>query len=593
MIFAAVVPLASARDLNNNTQGQLSVQQTTSHQGKQSGWTLQWSHNYGGMGHSQFAQPVGDIDGDEVNEVIVGGYENSGMCRILSYDAAQQTYVEEYHWTYPGGSYDIPTGACVVDLNGDGILELIVTWGFSGADGVYAYDWDGTTLTVLDRYDGVGVDFLYDCYACDYNMDGTTEVLFTNAPYYGSDNIHVGALAWENDHFVLQTSWNCPGGSNMECCMVSSGDVFNNGKTTLIADITNHASGTTLGTWALTWDTDTQSFDAMQVWNNYGGATVYGSGVADINGDGTPEIGIGSDSDPEGWLFEWNGTAFNEVWNGYYPGQYWVIESVALGDADNDGKNEFCFGTGQVHIIAWNGTGYYEKATLTEPQSMEAGMNIGDFDTDGLNELKGAEIIYGGTEWIWKYISPDTVPPVTTCTLDGSMDGPEYITDVTVTLNAVDNGSGVDRTMYNLDATSWNRYTTPFIVSSNGTHTVQYYSVDKAGNTEATQSVTFVISHHALLQLSVKGGVGITLTITSTAHTDQTMVPWSIMLQGGVIFVGKDGASGTILQLKSGGEVSKKLTVLGFGKTAIAVSAGSLEKNSTGRMLLFFVIGVK
>jgi len=573
--------------------GQASVRGNEFGGGSRSGWTVQWSHDYGGMGHSQLAQPVGDLDGDGVNEIVIGGYESTGMCRIISYDAAQKTYVEEYSWTYPGGSYDIPTGACMLDLNGDGILELVVTWGFSGADGVYAYDWDGTTLTTLDRYDGVGVDFLYDCLACDYNMDGTTEVLFTNAPYYGSDNIHVGGLVWEDDHFVLQTSWSCPGGLGMECCMVSSGDVFNNGKTTLIADITNHASGTTLGTWALTWNTDTQSFDATQVWDNYGGATVYGSCVGDINGDGTPEIGIGSDSDPEGWLFEWDGSAFQEVWNGNYPGQYWVIESVDIGDADNDGKNEFCFGTGQVHIIAWDGTQYYEKATLTQPQAMEAGMNVGDFDSDGLNELKGAEIIYGGVEWIWKYISPDSVPPVSTCTLEGSMDGTEYISDVTVTLNATDNGSGVDRIMYKLDDATWVQYAAAFIVSANGTHTVLYYSVDKAGNTEATHTATFVISHHALLQLSVKGGIGVTLTVKCTANTDQTMIPWSIMPHGGVIIVGKDGASGTILQLKSGAEATKKLSVFGFGKTTISVTAGTAERNATGRMILFFVIGVK
>jgi hypothetical protein len=224
---------------------------------------------------------------------------------------------------------------------------------------------------------------------------------------------------------------------------------------------------------------------------------------------------------------------------------------------------------------------------------MEAGMNIGDFDTDGLNELKACEIIYGGKEYIWKYISPDSIPPVTTCTLAGSMDGSEYISDVTVTLNATDTESGVDHSMYKLDSAAWTRYAAPFIVSDNGTHTVQYYSVDKAGNTETTKNTTFVISHHTLLRISVKGGVGIVVTINSTSHTDQTMVPWSISLHGGVIIVGKHGASGTILQLKSGAEVTKKLSVIGFGKTTISVTAGNLERNATGRMILFFVVGVK
>jgi hypothetical protein len=595
MVFAAVVPLASASSMIGNTHGQASVQQASSNAGVRSGWTLQWSHAYGGMGHSQLAQCVGDLDQDGVNEVIVGGYENSGMCRIISYDAAQQTYVEEHAWYVPGGSYHIPTGACILDLNEDGILELCVAWGYTGADGLYAYTWDGTTLTTLDWYHGTGVDWLYDCYACDYNDDVTVEILISNAPNMGTGPYHVTALGWnpDTDKFYYQTSWACPGGSNMECPMVWSGDVDNDGLTEVIADVSEQ-NFATAGTWALNWNTDTQSWDGVPVWTNYGGATVYGDGVADIDGDGTPEIGIGSyGGTPQGWLFEWDGSTYQQVWNGQYPSGEPVIESVALGDADNDGQNEFCFGTQQVHIIAWDGSAYYEEASL-ETGSMLAGMNIYDFDTDGLNELKACEIMGGtGSEFIWKYVSPDSTPPMTTCTLEGEMDGSEYISDVTVTLNATDIGTGVDHIMYKLDSAGWTRYAAPFVISDNGTHTVQYYSVDKAGNTEATKSTTFVISHHALLKLSVKGGVGVTLTITNTAHTDQTMVPWSIMLHGGAIIVGKEGASGTLLQLKSGAEVTKKLSVIGFGKTTISVTAGDVERNATGRMILFFVIGVK
>jgi hypothetical protein len=596
MFAAAVLPLTEA--INNKstslggTLNQTDLQKEMQNQGSRDGWTLQWSHAYGGNGHSEFAQPVGDLDGDGRNEFVIGGYENSGICRIMYYNTTQKTYVQKYAWQEAGGD---PSGACIADLNGDGSLILVVSWVYSSADGVYAYKFDGTTLTKLDWYHGIGTDFVYDVYAVDYNQDGNLEVLISNAPYYGGHTQHVIALGWDtvNQQFYYETAWSCPGGANMECCMVSSGDVFNNGKTTIIADVTNHNDGTTAGTWALTWNTNNQSWDAMQVWNNYGGAGVYGSGVADINGDGTPEIGVGSDNTPQGWLFEWDGTTFHEVWNGQYPGQYSVIESVALGDADNDGHNEFCFGTGHVHIIGWNGTGYYEKATLTDPTYMLAGMNIGDFDTDGKNELKGCEIIGGtGSEFIWKYIQPDTTPPVTTCHLEGQMNGNIYISNVTVTLTATDNGSGVDFTKYKLDTGSWMTYTAPFLVTTDGDHVLSFYSQDNAGNVEATQNATFTIMHHPDVTLTVKGGFGFSLTIMNSGSISYTKLPWGITLDGKHIMKGKT-MSGTILSLDPGKTRTFKDKVFGFGKTGITVDVGGVQKTYTAFVFLIFVIGVK
>jgi hypothetical protein len=596
MVFTAVLPIATmaqvksinATEKMNNSP----VPNGTPLLGPRDGWTLQWSHAFGGNGHSQHAQPVGDLDKDGVNEVIMGGYENSGICRIYSYDKTQQTYVEEYSWFVPGGSYHSPSGACIADLDKDGTLELCVSWGYSDADGVYAYHWDGSTLTQLDYYHGTGVDFIFDIYACDYNDDGNTEVLIANAPNMGTGPYHVTALGWQSNHFVYQTSWTCPGGSAMECPMVWSGDVDNDGKTEVIADVSN-AQTATAGTWALNWNTDTESWDAVQVWSNYGSATVYGDSVGDIDGDGTPEIGIGSyGGTPQGWLFEWDGSAFQQVWNGQYPGGQPPIEAVAIGDGDNDKHNEFIVGAEFVHIIGWNGSAYIEEATFTDPTGMLAGMIIGDTDTDGQNEVKGCEILSGtGSEFIWKYI--DTTPPATTCILTGEMDGPVYISNVTVTLNAADAGTGVNYTMYKLDGGASTHYTEPFIVANNGTHIVTYYSVDNLGNTESPRNTTFEISHHAIREVTVRGGIGVTLTIKNTGIANQMMIPWSISLKGGLIILGKNGKSGAIRQLNASEEVKEKLMVLGFGKTTITATAGSLEKNATGRMILFLVVGVK
>jgi hypothetical protein len=585
MIAVALLPHMGALGTKASSIGGSSIQD-------RGGWTLQWSHAYGGNGEAEFAQPIGDVDGDGVVETIMGGYDVNPEARIMHYDAAQKTYVQEYSWDQAGG---VPSGASIADLNQDGSPLLCVSWAYSSADGVYAYRYDGTTLTQLDYYHGTGVDFVFDIYACDYNDDGSLEILIANAPNMGSGSYHVTALGWNIDtqKFYYETSWACPGGSNMECPMVWSGDVDNDGLTEVIADVSNGQSSTA-GTWALNWNSDTQTWEGVPVYQNYGSSTVYGDGVADINGDGTPEIGIGCyGGTPQGWLFEWDGSAYQLVWNGQYPGQWPTIESVALGDADNDGKNEFCFGTGYVHIIGWNGNSYYEKATLTDPTGMLAGMNIGDCDSDGKNELKGCEILSGtGSEFIWKYVEPDTVPPVTTCELDGQMNGNTYVSNVTVTLTATDNGSGVDYTKYKLDLGTWTTYAGSFIVTDDGGHTLSFYSVDHAGNTEATQNVTFTIMHHPDVTLSVKGGVGVSLEIVNNGSLTYTMLPWSITLDGKHIIKGQS-MNGTMLSLDPGKTRTFTDKVFGFGKTGILVDVGGLQKSYTAFVFLVFVLGVK
>jgi hypothetical protein len=101
---------------------------------------------------------------------------------------------------------------------------------------------------------------------------------------------------------------------------------------------------------------------------------------------------------------------------------------------------------------------------------------------------------------------PDIIPPITTSTLTGTMGGGGwYRSNVTVTLTATDPAppnrlatgkgpSGVNHTYYKIDsASTWTTYTIPFMVSPDGNHTVQYYSVDKVGNTETVKSVAFKI----------------------------------------------------------------------------------------------------
>ena len=85
----------------------------------------------------------------------------------------------------------------------------------------------------------------------------------------------------------------------------------------------------------------------------------------------------------------------------------------------------------------------------------------------------------------------DTVAPATTASASPAPDGQTLSpTPVTVTLSASDDSSGVGQTRYSINSSDWLPYLKPFVLSSDGTHLITYYSEDKAGNREADKTLT-------------------------------------------------------------------------------------------------------
>jgi YVTN family beta-propeller protein len=132
--------------------------------------------------------------------------------------------------------------------------------------------------------------------------------------------------------------------------------------------------------------------------------------------------------------------------------------------------------------------------------------NVRAFDNTGLESY---DVTYGP-------ICYDNVPPSTNLATS-STEAP-----VTVTLEAVDVGSGVAKTLYKLDSGSWTTYKGPFTVSTLGTHTISFYSVDKAGNAESTQTTTFPVLGATTTTLTPSTnpsayGAAVTFTATVTS----------------------------------------------------------------------------
>jgi hypothetical protein len=96
---------------------------------------------------------------------------------------------------------------------------------------------------------------------------------------------------------------------------------------------------------------------------------------------------------------------------------------------------------------------------------------------------------------LWSFSTiVDNTPPNTTLQTSGTLGNDDwYISNVTLTFQAVDNVSGVNTIFYKIDEGEWLSYEEAIEISIDGLHLVEYYSIDNAGNTETLKSSTFKI----------------------------------------------------------------------------------------------------
>lgn len=93
-------------------------------------------------------------------------------------------------------------------------------------------------------------------------------------------------------------------------------------------------------------------------------------------------------------------------------------------------------------------------------------------------------------------IVDDTTPPITTCTLEPpepNGDNGWYVTDVYVTLNATDDISGVKEIFYRTTESEWLNHSGNYLIFILDDEcldsSIEFYSVDNAGNQEETKSI--------------------------------------------------------------------------------------------------------
>ncbi|MBW4840474.1 MAG: hypothetical protein KZY74_13855, partial [Paenibacillaceae bacterium] len=96
-------------------------------------------------------------------------------------------------------------------------------------------------------------------------------------------------------------------------------------------------------------------------------------------------------------------------------------------------------------------------------------------------------------------VEADLTAPVTESNITGIEGADVYNqTEVTVAFYAEDEGgSGLDRTEYRVNGGEWTSYADPLVLSADGKYTIEYRSVDQAGNEEASKSLHINVDRQA------------------------------------------------------------------------------------------------
>ena len=170
-----------------------------------------------------------------------------------------------------------------------------------------------------------------------------------------------------------------------------------------------------------------------------------------------------------------------------------------------------------------------------KPQSFWVNMRT----NDSWSVSNNGNTLQGHTNWYSEIftiaVGEDHDPPTTTIKINGPRGNDDWYIGLTVVeLHANDNLSGVNYTMYRVNNGEWEVYDRPFAVKE-GTVTIEYYSVDYAGNVEETKSYTFKYDKtkpSTTCFISGEQGIGnwyrsnVTISFSATDNVSGVNITW-------------------------------------------------------------------
>lgn len=364
---------------------------------------------------------VADVNGDGRPDLIAGNKGNISTGIDVRLGNGDGTFQAAKSYAAGGG----PGALAVSDVNGDGKPDVMVAYrcpgNCSSSVGVLLGNGDGTFQPVV-TYDTAGGSNTWslDVEAADVNGDGKPDLVVANGRNgFGTEEGVVGVLLGNGDG-TFQAVVTYDSGA-VDALAVAVADVNGDGTPDLV--LGNWGSVGIGSAISVLLGNGDGTFQTAMVQIESGGFKPDSIVIADVNGDGKPDVIVSNlfDGTDGGWhgsvvVFLGNGDGtFRQV--GVYDSGGYDATSVAVADVNGDGKPDVLVGNlcvvswkcakGVVGVFLGNGDGTFQKViTFSAAASSIA---VADVNGDGRPDLM---VAHGTVSVLWNATAPNLATTV-------------------------------------------------------------------------------------------------------------------------------------------------------------------------------------